>query len=117
VVAARPATCRRLRQALGDAGMEVVAACDDTVQLLAAVSREKPDVCVVDRELPGGGLAATAAIASPRDAPKVLVVGGHGASVEVRAARLAGAADCVPSDTGAAELAAAVFALVRKEQP
>ena len=72
-------------------------------------------VCVLDRELPGGGLIATAAIVSPRRAPKVLVVGGRCSPVERRAALLAGAAGSLPTDADAAAVAAAVSALVRRE--
>lgn len=117
VIAARSAVRRSLRDTLTAAGMHVAAECGDATELLAAVSRERPDVCVLDRELRGGGLAATAAIASPRQAPKVLVVGGRGSAAELRAARLAGAADSLPGDVGAPKLAAAIAALARKEQP
>ncbi len=71
---------------------------------------------MLDRELRGGGLAATAAIASPQRGPKVLVIGGRGSPAELKAARLAGAADCIPSDADATRLADAIEALVRKEQ-
>jgi DNA-binding NarL/FixJ family response regulator len=92
--------------------MQVAADCGSAAELIEAVSRERPDVCVLDRELRGGGLAATAAIAAPRRAPKVLVVGGRGSPAEVRAAVLAGAADCLAADVSPAEVAAAVAALV-----
>lgn len=91
--------------------MDVAADCGDAAELLAAVARERPEVCVLDRELRGGGLAATAAIASPPRAPKVLLIGGRGSPAEVRAALLAGAADCLASDVAPARLAAAVAAL------
>jgi DNA-binding NarL/FixJ family response regulator len=117
VIAARTALRRTYREALSAAGMQVAADCGDAAELLAAVSREHPDVCVLDRELRGGGLVATAAIAVPRRAPKVLVVGGRGSAAELRAARLAGAAASLPTDIDAAELAAAVAALVEKEKP
>jgi len=115
VVAARCAVRLALRDALTAAGMQVAADCGNAADLLAAVWRERPDVCVLDRELPGGGLAAAAAIVSPRRAPKVLVVGGRGSQAERRAARLVGAADCLPTDADAAELVAAVSALIRRE--
>ena len=82
VIAARSALRRTLHEAVTAAGMHVAADCGSTAELLAAVSRERPDVCVLDRELRGGGLAATAAIASPRQAPKVLVVGGRGTAID-----------------------------------
>src|SRR5439155_17370563 len=116
VIAARAAVRRMLHDTLTEAGMQVTADCGSAAELLAAVSRDRPDVCVLDRELRGGGLAATAAIASPHRGPKVLVIGGRGSPAELKAARLAGAADCIPSDADATRLADAIEALVRKEQ-
>jgi len=72
---------------------------------------------VLERDLRGGCLVATAAIALPKRAPKVLVVGGGDSPAEVRAARLAGAAGCLPTDVDGEDLAAAVAALVQKEKP
>jgi DNA-binding NarL/FixJ family response regulator len=116
VVIASGATIRRtLRDGISRAGMQIAAECTDSGELLAAVARERPDICIVDRELRGGSLAATAAITTPPTAPRVLIVGGRGARADVRAARLAGASDCVPFDVGAEALAAAVAALVRDD--
>jgi DNA-binding NarL/FixJ family response regulator len=117
VVAARPSLRRTLHEALGQAGVAIAADCADAAELLAAVSRERPDVCILDRDLRGGGLSALAALAAPHPAPKILVVGGRGTSTEIRAARLAGAAGCVPSDIDAAGLAAAISELVQEEEP
>jgi DNA-binding NarL/FixJ family response regulator len=117
VIAARTAIRGVLHEAIAAAGIQVSADCGSARELLAAVSSERPDVCVVDRELRGGGLAAAAAIASPEPAPKVLIVGGRGSPAEVRAARLAGAADCLPDNTDPAVLGRAVAALVAREQP
>lgn len=116
VIAAGAAMRGVLREGVGLAGLAVAAECDDSTGLVAAVASKRPDVVVVDRELRGGSLAALAAITTHRRAPKVLVVGGRGADVEIQAARLAGATDCVPVDIGAAELAAAVAGLVRNEK-
>jgi len=116
VIAARTAIRATLHEAATAAGMEIAADCASSAELLAAVSRERPDLCVLDRELRGGGLAATAAITSPPRAPKVLVVGGRGSPAELRAVRLAGAAGCLPGDIDAAGLTAAIAALIRKEQ-
>jgi len=104
------------RDGVGLAGLEVAAECNDSSELIAAVASERPDVVVVDRELRGGSLAALAAITTQRRAPKVLIVGGRGAAVEVQAARLAGATDCLPVDVGAEELAAVVTGLVRHDK-
>src|SRR5205823_2444424 len=115
VIAARVAVQRLLQDGLEAAGIEVAAVCGDAAELFAAIARERPEVCVLDRELRGGGLAATAAIASPQRAPKVLVVGGRGSPAELRAIRLAGAAACLPGDIDAAGLTEAIAALTRKE--
>ena len=116
VIAAGEAMRRILRDALDRYGMQVTAECNDSSELLVAVASERPDVCIVDRELRGGGLTATAAITFPARAPKVVIVGGRGADAEVRAARLAGASDCLPVDVRADALAAAVAALVHNEK-
>ena len=115
VVAGRRQLRRTADDGLAAAGIEVAAHCETTAELLAAVSRERPDACVLDRDLSGGAFAALAALASSRR-PKVLVVGGRGSPAEVRAARLAGAADCLPGDTDALSIAASVAALVHKER-
>lgn len=116
VIAARATARRSLRDGLSAAGIDVAADCGSAAELLAAISRERPDVCVLERELAGGGLVAAVAVATPRPAPKVLVVGGRGTPAELRAARLAGAAGSVPTDIDAAGLVAAVSALVTKEE-
>src|SRR5438045_9409626 len=115
VIAARTAIRTTLHEAVTAAGMQVAADCESAAELIAAVSRERPDLCVLDRELRGGGLAATAAITSPPRAPKVLVVGGRGSPAELRAVRLAGAAGCLPGDIAAAGPTAALGARTRKE--
>jgi len=116
VIAAGEAMRRILRDALDRYGMQVAAECNDSSELLVAVASQRPDVCIVDRELRGGGLTATAAITFPARAPKVVIVGGRGADAEVRAARLAGASDCLPVDVPADALATAVAALVHNEK-
>jgi len=81
----------RLRQALATAGIDVTAECGDARQAVAAVARDRPDVCVVDADLPGGALVAAAAIALPSPPPVVLLVDPHGSDASLRAAELAGA--------------------------
>jgi DNA-binding NarL/FixJ family response regulator len=117
VIAARESLGRTTHDALASAGILVTAECRTAAELIAAVSRERPDVCVVDRDLQGGAFTATAAITVPGRKSKVLVLGGRPTRAEMRAARLAGAADCLPGDIDPAGLAAAVSALVKKEKP
>jgi DNA-binding NarL/FixJ family response regulator len=110
LVAAGTGLSARVRDALAAAGMVVAAECATAAEAIETAARERPDVCVLDRELPGGALAAAAAITSPRQAPKVLVVGGHGSEAERRAAILAGATDYLPGEPDGVQLAAAVAA-------
>ena len=121
VIAAREPLQRSIYEALTDGGHTVAETCSALADTLAAVRRLHPDVCIVDRELPGGGLAAIAALAGRGRRPQVIVIGGE-SPAEVRAARLAGAAECLPESVEPDELAAAVSAAAgsktqgRKEQ-
>jgi DNA-binding NarL/FixJ family response regulator len=114
LIAGRQGTFERFQDALSAAGIRVVAECTTREQVTRAVAQTRPDVCVVDRDFAGGGLVAAAAIASPRRAPRVLLVGGSGTPSELRAARLAGAADSLPANADTAQLVSAVSALVGK---
>jgi len=115
VLAGRPELVEVLNKALHAPGIDVIASCTNRVQALAAIRQASPDVCIVDRELAGGGLIAAAAAASPVPAPKVLVVGDQNAPAERRAARLAGAAAYLPRSSDAASFVAAVSQLGGKE--
>lgn len=120
VIVGRAHLRRAINDALVGAGIEVVAGCDSREEALTAVGETRPDVCVVDREIEGGGLIATAALASPPRPPKVLVIGGGDARAERRAAQIAGAAGYLPGAPDAASLVAAVSALAgttRTTQP
>jgi two-component system response regulator DesR len=107
VIAARPGVGQPARDAVAAAGFAVAAECTDTAAALAAVERLHPDVCVLDRGLPGGGLAAIAAFSTPGRRPRVIVIGGE-SPAEIRAARLAGADDCVPQAASADVIAASL---------
>jgi DNA-binding NarL/FixJ family response regulator len=113
VLAGRSELVELLSDALRAPGIHILASCHDRGAALAAVRRESPDVCIVDRELDGGGLIAAAAVASPRPAPKVLVVGDQDAPAEKRAARLAGASAYLARSSDADTFLATVFQLGR----
>ena len=114
VIAAREPLQRSIYEALTERGHKVAESCTALDDTLAAVRRAHPDVCVVDRELPGGGLAAIAALAGHGRRPRVIVIGGE-SPAEVRAALLAGASECVSETIEPEELAAAVLAAVGKK--
>jgi hypothetical protein len=69
---------------------------------------------MLDHELPGGALAAAAAIAAPRHAPTVFVIGGRGSDAERRAALLAGATDYMPGEPDCIRPAEAVAGTRRR---
>jgi DNA-binding NarL/FixJ family response regulator len=99
-----------LRRALGAAGFSVLEDYEDAGAAVAAVARERPDVCVLDTGLPGGALVAAAAIATPASPPAIVVLGDGGAT-EARAAELAGASAYVRrgSDDGLIDTVAALL--------
>jgi DNA-binding NarL/FixJ family response regulator len=104
----------RLRRELAGADVDIVAAGSTRDDAIRHVRAGAADVCVVDRNLDGGGLITAAAIASPRR-PAVIVVGAD-TPAEQRAVRLAGAAASLPHDSTPTELMAVVLELARKEQ-
>jgi len=117
LVAGGTALSGSVRHALTAAGMVVDAECATAAEAIETAAHDHPDVCVLDRQLPGGALAAAAAITSPRRAPKVIVVGGHGTEAERRAAALAGATDSLPGEPDGVQLAAAIAATQTRSSP
>jgi AmiR/NasT family two-component response regulator len=79
-----------LDAALAEAGFQVTSRCASARAAVEAVARDRPDVCIIDADLPGGALLAAAAIASPPAPPAVLVID-PSAGAAPRAAELMGA--------------------------
>jgi DNA-binding NarL/FixJ family response regulator len=117
VVAAGAAVLGASRRALQAAGFVVAAECADAPGAVAAVARLRPDVLVVDSDLPGGALVAAAAVSAPPSPPPVLVVGATGDGPEQRAAELAGASGYLGGDVDGERIADAVAGLVRGTHP
>jgi DNA-binding NarL/FixJ family response regulator len=61
-----------VRTALEAHGFVVVAEAGDAAQAIASAVRLRPDLCLLEIELPGGGLSAIARIA--RAAPRALII-------------------------------------------
>ncbi len=102
--------------ALTAAGFRVAAECRDAGSAVAAVARERPDVCVVDADLPGGALVAAAAISPPSQPPPVLVLDADGTDGTSRAAELAGATASLRGRLDEDRLADAVAEVLRAER-
>jgi DNA-binding NarL/FixJ family response regulator len=111
VVAAGPSARAAIRSSLASAGIPAVDFYGDVESAIAAVRRASPQLCVLDRDLPGAGLSAIAALTAPRQPLRLVVVGGGGSRTEARAARLAGAAVCLPGAVDAERLTEALVAI------
>jgi DNA-binding NarL/FixJ family response regulator len=72
LAAAHQATLAGLRLALVDGPFDLVAEVTDTAAATAAARRERPDVCLLDADIPGGATEATSAIA--RHLPSAAIV-------------------------------------------
>ena len=89
--------------------LEVVAEVGTGDEAIAAAARERPDVALLDVEMPGmDGIEATAAVRSASPGTRVLIVTTFGRPGYLRRALQAGASGFVVKDTPAAGLADAV---------
>jgi two-component system response regulator DesR len=89
--------------------LEVVAEVGRGDEVVAAARRTRPDVALLDVEMPGlDGIAATAALRAALPSCKVLVVTTFGRPGYLRRAMAAGASGFVVKDTPARQLADAV---------
>ena len=117
VVAAREPVRELIRAPLIAAGVAIAAEASDLVQALGAVAERRPHLCVLDRDLPGAGVTAIAALTTPRRQPKLLVIGGSAAPAGIRADRLAGASRCLPGPVDGEDVATAVKQLAAEDTP
>lgn len=92
-----------------ESDLDVVAEVSRGDEVVAAVREHRPDVALLDVEMPGlDGIAATAAVRAACPGTRVLVVTTFGRPGYLRRAMEAGASGFVVKDTPARELADAV---------
>jgi DNA-binding NarL/FixJ family response regulator len=115
VVAAREPVRELIRAPLTAAGVVIAAEAGDLVEALGAVEERRPQLCVLDRDLPGAGVAAIAALTAPRRRPKLLVIGGSADPAGIRADLLAGASRCLPGPVDGEDVATAVEQLAAED--
>jgi two-component system, NarL family, response regulator DesR len=91
--------------------LEVVAEVGDAPAVLPAVLREKPDVALLDVEMPGGdGITATAQVRAAAPSCRVLILTTFGRPGHLRRAMEAGAQGFLVKDGPVEALAAAALA-------
>jgi DNA-binding NarL/FixJ family response regulator len=112
VVDDHPMVREGLRSMLDGNGIEIVADAGTAAEAVEAAERARPDVVLLDVELPDGdGLGVLAGIKARMPATSVLIVTMHDESRLVRQAIEAGAAGYVLKGVGRRELLAAVQAV------
>jgi two-component system, NarL family, response regulator DesR len=97
--------------------LEVVAEVGDAPAVLPAVLREKPDVALLDVEMPGGdGITATAQVRAAAPSCRVLILTTFGRPGHLRRAMEAGAQGFLVKDGPVESLAAAIRRVVAGER-
>ena len=87
-----PPTCDDVRRALeGNKDFVVCAVAADAVQAVQAAVRKRPDVCLLDIRMPGGGVAAAWEIAARLPQVKIVMLTVSDDDVDLFAALRAGA--------------------------
>lgn len=110
-----PVIRRGVRMALIRGGFHVVAEAADCDGAVDAVLRERPDVCLLDIYMPGGGVEAASRIAEAAPSTSVVMLSVSNNTDDVLAALRAGAVGYLPKDTRPDRLAAALCGVLRGE--
>jgi DNA-binding NarL/FixJ family response regulator len=104
-----------VRMALMRGGFEVLAEAADRDDAVEAVLRERPDICLLDINMPGGGIEAAAILAkaAPRTAVVMLTV--SQSPDDLLSALRSGAKGYLPKDTSPDRLPAALYGVLKGE--
>jgi DNA-binding NarL/FixJ family response regulator len=104
-----PPTRRDVREILEDDGRFIVCAeAADAAGAVGAAARERPDLCLLDVRMPGGGVAAVWEIAARLPATKIVMLTVSADDADLFAALRAGASGYLLKDTDASRLAHAL---------
>jgi DNA-binding NarL/FixJ family response regulator len=104
-----------VRMALMRGGFDVVAEAADRDGAVSAVLRERPDVCLLDIHMPGGGIEAASRIAEAGLPTSVVMLTVSDSTDDVLAALRAGAVGYLPKDTSPDRLPAALCGVLKGE--
>ena len=106
------ATINGIRMALETEGIVVCGRVASATELLDAVSRLEPDVCLVDVDLPGGGLVATAEMRAWSSSVAVIMLASDLNEEDFLKAMAVGAIGYLPKSISAKRLPAVVRAVL-----
>ncbi len=110
-----PAIRLGVRMALMRGGFDVVAEAADCDGAVSAVLRERPDVCLLDIRMPGGGIEAARRLAQDAPETSVVMLTVSDSTDDVLAALRAGAVGYLPKDTSPDRLPAALCGVLKGE--
>jgi DNA-binding NarL/FixJ family response regulator len=111
-----PAIRLGVRMALIDGGFDVVAEAADCDGAVSSVLRERPDVCLLDIRMPGGGgIEAARKLAEARSTTRVVMLTVSNSTDDVLASLRAGAVGYLPKDTSPDRLPAAICGVLKGE--
>ena len=109
------ATINGIRMALEEEGIVLCGHVASAAELIDAVTRLEPDVCLVDVDLPGGGLVATAEMRAWRSRVAVIVLASDLNEEDFLKAMAVGAIGYLPKSISAKRLPAVVRAVLLGE--
>jgi DNA-binding NarL/FixJ family response regulator len=109
------ATLNGIRIALEDAGIVVCGRVASAPELIEAVGRLEPDVCLVDVDIPGGGLIAAAEMRAWRSTVAVVMLASELNEEDFLKAMAVGAIGYLPKSISAKRLPAVVRAVLLGE--
>ena len=104
-----------VRMALVRGGFRVLAEAAEAQTAVEAVLRARPDVCLLDIYMPGGGIEAAQSIAAAAPLTKIVMLTVSTSTDDVLAALRAGAVGYLPKDTIPDRLPAALWGVLRGE--
>jgi DNA-binding NarL/FixJ family response regulator len=110
-----PAIRLGVRMALMRGGFNVVAEAADRDGAVSAVLRERPDVCLLDVRMPGGGIEAAQRLAHDAPSTSVVMLTVSDSTDDVLAALRAGVVGYLPKDTRPDRLPAALCGVLKGE--
>jgi DNA-binding NarL/FixJ family response regulator len=111
----RPVALARVRDRLERDGFAVIAEVADADAAIAAAREFRPQVCLLDFDMPGGGILAADRISLELPTARIALMSGSPRHDQLRDAILAGADGFLPAATSPERLSAALTGLVNGE--